>query len=191
MSTKDAAAAIDEIFGGEPETRGVNVWLDTGYPPLNEALSGDPFKGLPCGRIVQMYGDSSSGKTLISTEAMSAAQRQGGLALFMDHERSFMKHLAEENGLDTRKGYFSLQFPDTFEESITKAIKWSHYIRDNEIISPDAPLIVVYDSLASMVPRQKLDKDADELKMNDSLALAKCCSSVSHHSRSMRKRPTV
>ncbi|EGR3221681.1 hypothetical protein N7I40_004053 [Vibrio parahaemolyticus] len=178
MSTKDAASAIDEIFGGEPETEGVKIWLDTGYPPLNYALSGDYNGGLPVGRIVQMYGDASSGKTLISTEAMAAAQRQGGLALFMDHERSFMKHLAEENGLDTRKGHFSLQYPDSFEESISKSIKWAHYIRDNKIVPDEAPLIVVYDSLASMVPRQKLDKDADELKMNDKLALAAACSSV-------------
>ncbi|MBY8279777.1 DNA recombination/repair protein RecA [Vibrio fluvialis] len=178
MSTKDAASAIDAIFGGEPETSGVNIWLDTGYPPLNKALSGTHDGGLPCGRIVQMYGDSSSGKTLIATSCMTAAQQQGGLALFMDHERSFMKHLAEQNGLNISKGYFSLQFPDSFEESITKSIKWAYYIRENKVIPDDAPLIVVYDSLASMVPKQKLDKEADELKMNDKLALAAACSSV-------------
>lgn len=172
------ASAIDDIFGGEPESRGVHVWLDTGYPPLNKTLSGAYDGGMPCGRIVELFGAESSGKTAIATAVMIAAQRQGGLALFMDHERSFLKDIAEDNGLDLTKGKFSLQFPDSFEESVTKSIRWMQYIRTNELIKDDAPLVIVFDSLASMVPQSKLAKDVDEQGMNDSLALAKACSAV-------------
>lgn len=175
---KDLASAIDDIFGGEPETVGVRHWLDTGYAPLNMTLTGRPREGLPVGRIVQMYGDSSAGKTVISVDLMIAAQQAGGLALFMDHERTFMKPLAEQRGLDLTKGRFSLQYPRTFEESITKAVKWARYIRDNTLIPDSAPLVVVFDSLNSMVPQSKMEKEMDELKMNDKLALAASCSSV-------------
>ncbi|MDX7711816.1 MULTISPECIES: RecA family protein [Aeromonas] len=176
--TASIASAIEEIFGGEPETVGVRHWLDTGYAPLNMALTGRPTEGLPSGRIVQMFGDSSAGKTVISVDLMIAAQKAGGLALFMDHERTFMKALAEARGLDMTRGHFSLQYPRTFEESITKAIKWARYIRDNELVPASAPLVVVFDSLNSMVPQSKMEKELDELKMNDKLALAACCSSV-------------
>lgn len=174
----DLKDAIDEIFGGEPESTGVSVWLDTGYPPLNLALSGRYDGGLPCGRIVELFGDESSGKTAIATAAMIATQKQGGVALFMDHERSFMKDIAEENGLDLTRGRFSRQAPDTFEESVTKAIRWMVYIREKELIPAKAPLTVVFDSLASMVPQSKFAKEIDEQGMNDSLALAKACSAV-------------
>lgn len=119
-----------------------------------------------------------SHNTVISVDLMIAAQKAGGLALFMDHERTFMKDLAEARGLDMTKGMFSLQYPRTFEESVTKAIKWARYIRDNKLVPITAPLVVVFDSLNSMVPQSKMEKEMDELKMNDKLALAASCSSV-------------
>lgn len=176
--TATVASAIEEIFGGEPDTLGVRHWLDTGYAPLNMALTGRPNEGLPTGRIVQMYGDSSAGKTVISVDLMIAAQKAGGLALFMDHERTFMKDLAEARGLNLERGFFSLQYPRTLEESITKAVKWARFIRDNKLVKDESPLIVVFDSLNSMVPQSKMEKEMDELKMNDKLALAASCSSV-------------
>lgn len=172
------ASAIDDVFGGEPETVGVKNWLDTGYPPLNKILSASYKGGLPSGRIIEIFGSESSGKTAIATAVMAAAQRQGGCALFMDHERSFMKDIAEQNGLNLTKGRFSLQYPDTFEQSITLACKWMQFVRDNKLIPVTAPLVVVFDSLASMVPQSKLAKEIDEQGMNDSLALSKACSAV-------------
>lgn len=174
----DLAAAVDEVFGGEPESKGVNFWLDTGYPPLNKAISGDYFGGLPSGRIIEIFSPESCGKTAIANQVMASAQQAGGVALFMDHERSFMKDIAEFNGLDVSRSKFSLQYPDTFEESVTKAIRFAKFVRENKIIEPTAPIVIVFDSLASMVPQSKLAKEVDEQGMNDSLALAKACSAV-------------
>lgn len=174
----DLAAAVDEVFGGEPESKGVNFWLDTGYPPLNKAISGDYFGGLPSGRIIEIFSPESCGKTAIANQVMASAQQAGGVALFMDHERSFMKDIAEFNGLDVSRSKFSLQYPDTFEESVTKAIRFAKFVRENKVIEPTAPIVIVFDSLASMVPQSKLAKEVDEQGMNDSLALAKACSAV-------------
>ncbi len=174
----DLAAAVDEVFGGEPESKGVNFWLDTGYPPLNKAISGDYFGGLPSGRIIEIFSPESCGKTAIANQVMASAQQAGGVALFMDHERSFMKDIAEFNGLNVSRSKFSLQYPDTFEESVTKAIRFAKFVRENKVIEPTAPIVIVFDSLASMVPQSKLAKEVDEQGMNDSLALAKACSAV-------------
>lgn len=174
----DLASAVDKIFGGEPESKGVNLWLDTGYPPLNKAVSGRYSGGLPSGRIIEIFGPESAGKTAIVTQVMAAAQRAGGIAVFMDHERSFMKDIAEYNGLDVSRSKFSLQYPRSFEESVTKSMNLCKYVRENKVIAPDAPIVLVFDSLASMVPQSKLAKEIDEQGMNDSLALAKATSSV-------------
>lgn len=174
----DLAAAVDNVFGGEPESKGVNMWLDTGYPALNKAISGRYFGGMPCGRIIELFGNESCGKTAIANQVMVSAQQVGGVALFMDHERSFMKDIAEVNGLDVSRSKFSCQYPDSFEESVTKVIKFCKFVRENKVIEDSAPIVVVFDSLASMVPQSKLAKEVDEQGMNDSLALAKACSAV-------------
>ena len=172
-----AALAGNEIAKSDTY-QGVKIWLDTGYPPLNKAISGRFDGGMPVGRIVEMYGPESSGKTAIATEVMKAAQKMGGLAIFNDHERSFMPDLAKANGLNVDEPALILKYPETFEASVTNTIKLLQMIRDSKQLPPEAPIVVVFDSLASMVPQSKFAKDVDEQGMNDSLALAKACSAV-------------
>lgn len=152
-------------------------WLNTGHPLLNDALSGSYHGGFPVGRICEMFGGSSSGKTAIATSVMTCAQRMGGVAAFMDHENSFDHHLAEQNGLNTSDRWIFKQ-PDTFEQSIDIAVRASARIRERKLIAPDAPIVFVFDSLASMVPRSKFDKDAAEYNMNDTTALARATSAT-------------
>jgi protein RecA len=156
----------------------VTHFLDTGFPPLNKAISGQYERGFPCGRIVEMFGPPSCGKTAIATKAMISAQQHGGFAMFFDHERSFDINLAQHLGLDVEAGTFAHIRPETLEESFTRAIKAAQKIRDEELIDPSAPIIAVFDSLAAMVPRTKSEKELTELTMADSLALAKATSSV-------------
>ena len=173
----DLADVIADAIGTNDENQGVQTWLDTGFKPLNFAISGDYNKGLPVGRIVEMFGPESSGKTAIATNAMANAQKMGGVAIFMDHERSFDPIQGEALGLMTDQKWI-FKTPDTFESSVTTVIKVSKAIRDAAAIPAEAPIIVVFDSLASMVPQSKFAKDVDEQGMNDSLALAKACSAV-------------
>lgn len=175
--SKDLASVLNGIVDDEVATNEVLYWVDTGFPPLNKAISGDYNKGFPSTRLIEMFGPESSGKTAIATMAMIATQKMGGVAWFNDHERSFMSPLAVGLGLDMKKN-FIMQTPDTFEQSVTRTIKGAQAIRDNEVIPPEAPITVVFDSLASMIPKSKLAKDVDEQGMNDSLALAKATSSV-------------
>lgn len=180
MSTNLAglASAVDEVFGGNADRSSVKMWLSTGYPPLNEAISSRYDGGIPVGRITEIFGGESCGKTAIATQAMIEAQKAGGIAIYNDHERSFDEALAVDLGLDNTKGTWIYQKPKTFEASVTTTIRFCQKIREGKFIDDDAPIVVVFDSLAAMVPKSKFAKDVDEQGMNDSLALAKACSAV-------------
>ncbi len=156
----------------------VTHFCNTGFAPLNKIVSGDYDKGFPVGRVVEMFGPPSSGKTAIATNVMADAINQGGFAMFMDHERSFDITFAKKLGLDVDSGRFAHLMPETLEESFTKAIHVAKEIRAKELIPEDAPIVAVFDSLAAMIPRSKSEKELTELTMADSLALAKSASSV-------------
>lgn len=183
MSNKDKLKALQGIasgvFKGKMGTAtGVNYWLDTGFLPLNEAISSNYDDGVPSQRIIEIFGAESCGKTAIATSVMMSAQKQGGLALFMDHERSFMPHLAEKAGLAIDDGTFIHATPKTFEESLDMVVEFGDKVRENKIIPDEAPIVVVLDSLAAMVPKSKLAKSNAEQGMHDTTALARACSSA-------------
>lgn len=169
-----------EIVGANDEKQGITQWLDTGIPELNWALSNNYRRGFPVGRMVEIFGPSSSGKTFLATMAMAAAQKAGGVVGFSDHERTFEPVLAQSLGLKVGgldDGWIYKR-PKTFEESVDKAVHVCEGVRKNGVIPDDAPLVWVFDSVASMVPRSKLfdekgnRRELGDLKMNDKLALA-------------------
>jgi protein RecA len=183
MDDGDLDSLISETIGANDKRQEVKVWLDTGYPPLNKAISGDYTKGLPCGRIVEIFGPSSCGKTAIATKALISAQQADGLAILMDHEHSFDLTHAIDLGLDPSKRWV-YKHPETFEQSIDWAVKLARAVREKKAINPDAPIVVVFDSLASMVPHSKMYdkngqvKSSEDYSMHDNMALAKATSSA-------------
>lgn len=173
------ADALSKIGVTNAENAAPSLWLDTGYPPLNKRISGSYRKGLPLGRMVEIFGPPSAGKTVIATNVMISAQKAGGVPIFMDHERSFDSRLAEKIGLDTDPSKFVYQRPDTFEQSVDQVIKICTLIREGNFGVPeDAPIVVVFDSLASMIPQSKWDKSAADFNMNDNTALARATSAA-------------
>ena len=177
------AEDLDKLLGANSEKQEVKQFLDTGVPELNEAISGRVDGGIPVGRMIEIFGPASSGKTFLSTMIMKSAQEAGGIAGFSDHERSFQANFAEELGLDVTDGAkWRYIRPKTFEESVGIAMKFCEMVRENKMIDPEAPLVWVFDSVASMIPHDKLyDKDGKRrdpgsYTMRDSLLLAKSCS---------------
>lgn len=149
------------------------VLLSSGLPNLDYISSGSYREGgLKSGRMIEIYGPSSSGKTQIATSFMIEAQRAGGASRFADHEKSFAHPLAERFGLDTTRGPFSYAKPRSLEESIDKAVEWMITVRDADIIDKNAPMCIVFDSIASMVPASKLERSGDGANMREKLALA-------------------
>lgn len=185
MDAAKLAKEMETLIGGNDEQSTVDAFLDTGYAPLNYALSSRYDGGMPVGRIVEIFGPPSSGKTAIATAAMAAAQRLGGIAGFNDHERSFDMHLAPNLGLDLTPGRFIFKKPRTFEESLTLCCRVAEHVRTKKLITATAPIAWVFDSLASMVPQSKMFdgktgavRSADSYNMHDNTALARATSAA-------------
>lgn len=178
--SRDLAKELAAIIGESAEQVGIQNWLDTGIPELNAALSGTFDGGIPGGRVIEIFGPASSGKTFLATMIMKAAQDCGGIAGFSDHERSFDPQLAASLGMnvDTKTGYFVYKRPQTFEESVQIAVNFCEQVRKLKLIPAEAPLVWVFDSVASMIPHSKLYDDkgkrreAGDYNMRDKLALA-------------------
>ncbi len=110
--------------------------------------------GLPKGRIVEIYGPESSGKTTLAIQAIANCQKNGGIAAFIDAEHAFDKLYAEKLGVDVNNLLISQ--PDDGEQALDIA---EHLIRSGAID------ICVIDSVAALVPRGELEGEMGESKM--------------------------
>ena len=125
--------------------------ISTGSFGLDLALG---VGGLPKGRVIEIYGPESSGKTTLSMHAIAEAQKQGGLAAFVDAEHAFDKHYAEKLGINTSE--LLIAQPDDGEQALE--------IADN-LIRSGAVDILVIDSVAALVPRAELEGDMGDSRM--------------------------
>ncbi|GAA4791530.1 recombinase RecA [Actinomycetospora chlora] len=146
-----ALAQIDKQFGkgsimrlGDDGRAPVNV-IPTGSIALDVALG---VGGLPRGRVVEIYGPESSGKTTVTLHAVANAQAQGGIAAFIDAEHALDPEYAKALGVDTDALLVSQ--PDTGEQALE--------IMDM-LIRSNALDIIVVDSVAALVPRAEIEGD--------------------------------
>lgn len=174
----DLIQSLSKAIGDNAVAQTVTKFIDTGFPNLNKIISGRYEGGLPYGRIVEMYGASSSGKTALATQWMVQTQKLGGVAIFIDWERSFDINLAKGFGLNDERPYWIYAKPKTWEEGNIIAARACKIIRDSKAIAQDAPILVVFDSVASAIPQSMSAKDIDEYTMNDTTALARVASTT-------------
>ncbi len=125
--------------------------IPTGSLSLDIALG---INGLPKGRIVEIYGPESSGKTTLAIHAIAECQRKGGIAAFIDAEHAFDKTYAEALGVDTENLLISQ--PDNGEQALE--------IAENLIRSAAIDIIVI-DSVAALVPRSEIEGEMGDSKM--------------------------
>lgn len=176
--------ALDKSIGENEETQTVTHWLDTGDPLLNFCISGRYDGGIPVGRLVEMYGPPSAGKTAEATDLMIRAQQAGGVAMFVDWERSFDINLAKKLGLKTERPYWIYKKPETWEEGNAMALRAAELIRASGIIPPEAPILIVCDSVASAIPQSvRYDakgnkREISSFNMNDTSALSRVTSTT-------------
>lgn len=125
--------------------------ISTGSIGLDLALG---VGGIPKGRVIEVYGPESSGKTTLAMHCIAEAQKQGGLAAFIDAEHAFDKSYAEKLGIHTENLLISQ--PDNGEQALEIT---EHLIRSGAID------IIVIDSVAALVPRAELEGEMGDSKM--------------------------
>lgn len=146
-----AMSKIEKDFGkgsimrmGEEKIENVEV-IPTGSIGLNAALG---VNGYPKGRIIEIYGPESSGKTTLAIHAIAEAQKAGGIAAFIDAEHAFDRFYAQKLGVDIDNLYISQ--PDNGEQALEIA---------DQLIRSAAIDIIVIDSVAALTPKKEIEGD--------------------------------
>ena len=144
-----AMSKIEKDFGkgsimklGDEYVEKVEV-IPTGSISLNAALG---VGGFPKGRIIEIYGPESSGKTTLAIHAIAEAQKSGGIAAFIDAEHAFDRFYAEKLGVDTNTLLISQ--PDNGEQALEIA---------DQLIRSAAVDIIVIDSVAALTPKKEIE----------------------------------
>lgn len=146
-----AMAKIEKDFGkgaimklGDEKIENVEV-IPTGSIALNAALG---VGGYPKGRIIEIYGPESSGKTTLAIHAIAECQKAGGIAAFIDAEHAFDRFYAEKLGVDIDNLWISQ--PDNGEQALEIA---------DQLIRSSAIDILVVDSVAALTPKKEIEGD--------------------------------
>ncbi len=171
-----AMAKIEKDFGkgsimklGDEKVADVEV-IPTGSISLNAALG---VGGYPKGRIIEIYGPESSGKTTLAIHAIAEAQKLGGIAAFIDAEHAFDRFYAQKLGVDIDNLLVSQ--PDNGEQALEIA---------DQLIRSSAIDIIVVDSVAALTPKAEIEGDMGDNKVGlqarlMSQALRKLTSTIS------------
>jgi len=125
--------------------------IPTGSIALNAALG---VGGYPRGRVIEIYGPESSGKTTLAIHAIAEAQKAGGIAAFIDAEHAFDRFYAEKLGVDIENLWISQ--PDSGEQALEIA---------EQLIRSSAIDIIVIDSVAALTPKAELEGEMGDSKM--------------------------
>ena len=148
---------IEKDFGkgaimrlGDASVLDVEV-IPTGSIGLNAALG---VGGYPKGRIIEIYGPESSGKTTLAIHAIAEAQKAGGIAAFIDAEHAFDRFYAENLGVDVNN--LLIAQPDDGEQALDIA---------EQLIRSAAVDLIVVDSVAALTPKAEIDGDMGENKV--------------------------
>jgi len=153
-----ALSQIDKQFGkgsvmrlGDDKLHERIQFISTGSISLDAALG---IGGLPRGRIIEIYGPESSGKTTLALHIIAEAQKEGGLAAFIDAEHALDAYYAKNLGVDTENLLISQ--PDTGEQGLEIC---------ETLVRSGALDVVVIDSVAALVPRAEIEGEMGDAQM--------------------------
>lgn len=148
---------LDKAYGkgtvmrlGDDTSQDIEV-ISTGSISVDLALG---IKGLPKGRIVEVYGPESSGKTTLAIHAIAESQKKGGICAIIDAEHAFDRFYSESLGVNTEELLISQ--PDNGEQALE--------IADN-LISSGAIDLLVIDSVAALTPKAEIEGDMGDSRM--------------------------
>ena len=155
-----AIAKLEKDFGkgtvmrlGDPSAQVAVETIPTGSLSLDLALG---LGGVPKGRIVEIYGPESSGKTTVALHMIAEVQKRGGIAGFIDAEHALDPVYAKNIGVDIDELYISQ--PDSGDQALEIT---------ETMVRSGAMDIIVVDSVAALVPKQEIEGDMGDSAMSD------------------------
>lgn len=129
------------------DVESVSAWIDTGILALNYVCSGKFIGGgIPCGKIVEIFGDSASGKSLIGSNILKGVQTLNGIPILLDAERAINKDFAKRASKIDPKRFFVIE-ADTLESCFNKIYQTTKKLRSK--VPLNVPIVIVYDSIAA------------------------------------------
>lgn len=136
---------------------GVVDWISTGSTMLDLAISNRPNGGLPVGRIIEVFGDTASGKSLLAAHALASTQKKGGLAIYFDTEAAVSREYLQAIGVDTSKLlYINLETIEDIFESIESIIEKVRKGNKEKVVT------IVVDSIMGATTKTELEADYDK-----------------------------
>ena len=129
-------------------------YVDSGSYSLNKVISGDYNGGYPIGSITEIYGESSSAKTVFLTHAFIGAQKKGYHTVMVDNEHAYSPAFAETLGLDSKKLIYTN--PESLEDCFETIEKVILAIRKKD---KDTPIMIGYDSIGTSPTKKEMDDE--------------------------------
>lgn len=149
------------VLGKDNVTSDIKTYISTGSTLMDVFISNRVNGGVPAGRIVEIFGPESSGKTLIAMHMLADTQRKGGIPIFIDSENTADIDFMTRIGVDPSKLIY-IRVP-TVEKVFRMMDSIIDSIRNNE--SRDKPITIVWDSIAATPTEEQVNKDYGEKTM--------------------------
>ena len=164
---KDLISSINKEFGARiaynlsemDAPTVVKRWIDTGSIQLNYAIKNALGGGYPEGRIIEISGLPSSGKSHLAYHAAAVTQKMGGLVVYIDTENATPVSKLADMGVDVRRRFV---YCDSHCTEEVFAIIESTILKAKQIIDKDVPILVIWDSVAATSPKAELDGEYEQ-----------------------------
>ena len=188
--SKDYLAKVVKDFEGisTADNTRLDTWVDTGNLSLNKAISGSFQKGLPFGRVVDVFGDPSTGKSLLIYHILANVQKMGGIAILDDTEDAYISEFGESIGINndeliilnslTVEEHFNKIFLGWKNAAGKKKKSLVDLIVDEE---PECPIVVALDSVALLSTEHEQEVKFDKADMSKAKKIRGGMRMVSKH----------
>lgn len=155
---KEHGSNIAFNFGDGLAPSEIKRWISTGSRQLDSIISNKTKGGLPEGRIIEVSGPTSSGKSHICFEAAKATQKMGGIVVYIDTENATSLDNLKDIGIDVTKRFVFVQ-SGCIEEVFAVA---ESTIMKARAMAKDIPVLIVWDSVAAAAPKAELEGDYEQ-----------------------------
>ena len=159
---------IAYFLGEDDDPSSIIEWISTGCDSLDINISNRKDGGLPVGRLTEISGMESSGKTLMAAHILASTQKKGGLAIFIESENSLDNTFLNAVGVDTNKSKFVHIALDAIEDILATIESVIVKVRESD---KDKLVTIVVDSIAAATTKTELATDYDKAGYNTTKAI--------------------